>query len=196
MDFLLDLLQGAGIAAAIGIRPSLPVLLVGALAATNLGLDFGGTDFAFLESWPFLLAAVVLVVLLDVAGRRAKTQTSESKPVWMTLLGLSVVLGALEAAGSLADRDHPVLPGVLLGAACAALGFFAARNLFARARRRLDADAASTLPIYGEGAALAAAGLSVLLPPLGLVVVIVLAWLLRGSRRREERKYAGLRILR
>ncbi len=196
MDFLLDLLQGAGIAAAIGIRPSLPVLLVGALAAANLGLDFGGTDFAFLESWPFLLAAVVLVVVLDVAGRRGRTQTSESKPVWMTLLGLSVVLGALEAAGSLADREHPVVPGVLLGAACAALGFFAARNLFARARRRLDVDAASTLPIYGEGAALAAAGLSVLLPPLALVVLIALAWLLRGSRRREERKYAGLRILR
>ena len=31
MDFVLDLLQGAGIAAAIGIRPFLPVLLVGAL---------------------------------------------------------------------------------------------------------------------------------------------------------------------
>ena len=196
MDFLFDLLQGAGIAAAIGIRPSLPVLLVGALAAANLGLDFGGTDFAFLESWPFLLAAVVLVVLLDVAGRRGETQTSDSKPVWMTLLGLSMILGALLAAGSLADRDHPVLPGVLLGAACAALGFFAARRLFARARRRLDADAASTLPIYGEGAALTAAGLSVLLPPLALVVVIGLAWLLRGSRRREEQKYAGLRILR
>ncbi len=196
MDFLLDLLQGAGIAAAIGIRPSLPVLLVGALAAANLGLDFGGTDFAFLESWPFLLGAVVLAVILDVAGRRGGTQTSQAKPVWMSLLGIALVLGALEAAGSLADRGHPILPGVLLGAACAALGFFEARNLFARARRRLDADAASTLPIYGEGAALAAAGLSVLLPPLALLVLVSLAWLLRGSRRREEQKYAGLRILR
>jgi hypothetical protein len=196
MEFLLDLLQGAGIAAAIGIRPALPVLLVGALAAANLGLDFGGTDFAFLESWPFLLAAVVLVVVLDLAGRRGRTQTSDSKPVWMALLAVALVLGALMAAGSLADRGHPIVPGVLLGAACAALGFFAARNLFARARRRLDADAASTLPIYGEGAALAAAGVSVLLPPLALVVLVALAWLLRGSRRREGQKYAGLRILR
>ena len=196
MELLLDLLQGAGIAAAIGIRPLLPVLLVGALASADLGVDFSGTDFAFLESWPFLLGALVLVVLLDLAARRGRTQTSESKPVWMALLGLSVILGALLAAGSLADRGHPVLPGVLLGVACAALGFFAARNLFARARRRLDADAASTLPIYGEGAALAAAGLSVLLPPLALLVLVALAWLLRGSRRREERKYAGLRILR
>ncbi len=196
MEFLLDLLQGAGIAAAIGIRPALPVLLVGALAAADLGLDFGGTDFAFLESWPFLLAAVVLVVVLDLAGRRGRTQTSDSKPVWMALLAVALVLGALMAAGSLADRGHPIVRGVLLGAACAALGFFAARNLFARARRRLDADAASTLPIYGEGAALAAAGVSVLLPPLALVVLVALAWLLRGSRRREGQKYAGLRILR
>ena len=36
MDFLFDLLQGAGIAAAIGIRPFLPVLLVGALATACL----------------------------------------------------------------------------------------------------------------------------------------------------------------
>ena len=196
MDFLLDLLQGAGIAAAIGIRPLLPVLLVGALATANLGVDFGGTDFAFLESWPFLLAALVLVVILDVAARRGRTQTSESKPVWMALLALSVLLGALLAAGSLADRSHPVVPGLILGAACAALGFFAARNLFARARRRLDADAAATLPVYGEGAALAAAGSSVLLPPLALVILLALGFMLRGSRRREERKYAGLRILR
>ena len=32
MDYLLDLLQGLGIAAGIGIRPFLPTLLVGALA--------------------------------------------------------------------------------------------------------------------------------------------------------------------
>ena len=55
MDFLLDLLQGVGLAAAIGIRPFLPVLLAGALASADLGIDFDGTDFAFLEGWPFLL---------------------------------------------------------------------------------------------------------------------------------------------
>ena len=49
MDYLLDLLQGLGIAAAIGIRPFLPTLLAGALAAADVGLDFDGTDFSFLE---------------------------------------------------------------------------------------------------------------------------------------------------
>src|SRR5256885_14801973 len=61
MDFVLDLLQGVGLAAAIGIRPFLPTLLAGALAAGNAGLDFDHTDFRFLEKWPFLLAVLVVV---------------------------------------------------------------------------------------------------------------------------------------
>ena len=69
MDFVFDLLQGIGIAAAIGIRPMLPVLLAGALATQDLGLDLDGTDFAFLESWPFLLAAVLVTAALVYAGR-------------------------------------------------------------------------------------------------------------------------------
>src|ERR1041384_5908304 len=70
MDFLLDLLQGAGIAAAVGIRPFLPVLLVGALASADLGIDFNGTPFAFMEEWPFLLAVLILVMLLELVARR------------------------------------------------------------------------------------------------------------------------------
>ena len=61
---MLDLLQGAGIAAAFGIRPLLPLILVGALAAANLGLDFDGTDFVFLEEWPFLAGMVVLLAAI------------------------------------------------------------------------------------------------------------------------------------
>jgi hypothetical protein len=108
----------------------------------------------------------------------------------------AVVLGALEASASLADRGHSIIPGVILGAGAAVLGFLAARTLFTRVRRRLDADAAGALPVYAEGIALIAAGLSILFPPLALVVVVALAWLLLGSRRREGEKYAGLRVLR
>ena len=70
MDYLLDLLQGLGIAAAIGIRPFLPTLLVGALAAGNLGLDFEDTDFSFLEQTGFLLAIVVAVAVFGIIDRR------------------------------------------------------------------------------------------------------------------------------
>jgi hypothetical protein len=193
MEFVLDLLQGIGIAAAIGIRPMLPVLLAGALASQDIGLDFDGTDFAFLESWPFLLAAVLVTAALVYAGRRSAV---EPAPLVWALAAACVLLGALMAAGSLADHGYTIVPGVILGSAAAALGFAAARDLFARVRRRLDADAASALPVYAESMALAGAGLSILFPPLALLVVGALAWLLLGGRRREGEKYAGLRILR
>ncbi len=196
MDFLLDLLQGVGLAAAIGIRPFLPVLLAGALASADLGLDFDGTDFSFLEGWPFLLGVLVLVVALDFAGRRAGRDAADRPPLVYGLLALALALGALLAAGSVADRSSEWWAGAIAGLAAAALGFQAARQLFGRVRRRLDEQAAGALPVYAEGAAVAAAGLSILFPPLALVVVGGLVWLLAGGRRREGEKYAGLRILR
>jgi hypothetical protein len=196
MDFVLDLLQGAGIAAAVGIRPLLPVLLVAALASAELGLDFDGTAFAFLEQAPFLLIVLGLVVAFDVARRRAGDATFDAGPGLIAVATVAVALGALQGAGSLADRDHPIVPGIVAGAACAALGLVAARSLFGRVRQRLDRAAAAALPLYAEGIALAAAGLSVLFPPLALVVIAALAWLVAGGRRREGEKYAGLRILR
>jgi Domain of unknown function (DUF4126) len=194
VEFVLDLLQGAGIAAAIGIRPFLPVLLVGALASADLGIDFDGTSFAFLEEWPFLLATLLLVAAADLATRR-QASIDTGALVWV-LLAIALVLGGLQGAGSLAENDYPVVVGALAGVAAAALGFFAARSLFTRVRRRLDADAQSILPLYGEGAAVGAAGLSVLFPPLAILVIGGLVWLLLGSRRRAGEKYAGLRILR
>jgi hypothetical protein len=194
VDFVFDLLQGAGIAAGIGIRPFLPVLLVGALASADVGLDFDGTDFAFMEEWPFLLGVLLLVAITDFATRRRANL--EAGPVVWLLLTLAVVLGALVGAGSLADNNYVVIPGIVAGAAAATLGFFAARSLFGRVRRRLDPDAQSVLPLYGEGAALGAAGASILFPPLAILVIAGLAWLLAGGRRREGEKYAGLRILR
>jgi Domain of unknown function (DUF4126) len=191
MDFVLDLLQGVGIAAAVGIRPWLPILLAGALAAANLGIDFDGTGFAFLESIPFL----VIVAVLFVGALLIERRHGERVPAAAYAV-VAAALGALQAAGSLADRDHSIIPGLVLGAAAAVLGFFAARSLFTRVRRRLDAEAAGALPVYAEGMALAGAGLSILFPPLAVVLVAALAWLLAGGRRREGEKYAGLRVLR
>lgn len=196
MDFTLDLLQGAGLAAAIGIRPFLPVLLAGALASADVGIDFSGTDFAFLEEWPFLLGVLILVMGLDLAGRRAGRDAADRPPLLYAMLATVLALGALVAAGSAADRSDAWWAGVVAGLACAALGFQAARSLFDRVRRRLDDQAANALPVYAEGLALASAGLSILFPPLAVLVIAALVWLLAGERRRAGEKYAGLRILR
>src|ERR671916_1695532 len=178
MDYLFDLLQGLGIAAAIGIRPFLPTLLAAALAARNVGLDFDDTDFAFLEQTAFLLAIVVAVAVLGVIDRRRGADTSGRDPVVALLIAVSLVLGALLASGSIADRSDDWWPGLIVGPLAAALGFMAARSLFGRVRARLDEQTASALPLYAEGTALAAAGLSILFPPLAIIVVAALAWLL------------------
>ena len=195
MDLAFDLLQGAGIAAAIGIRPFLPVLLVGALATRDVGLDFDGTSFAFLETPGFLLGVVALVAVTYALGRRGAVDPLDAGAGLVAFAVLCLALAALEAAGSMADRDHPVALGVVAGLGAGALGFFASRSLFNRVRARLDSDAAGALPVYRESVALLVAGLSVLFPPLAVVALVGLAFLLSGGRRREGEKYAGLRIL-
>src|SRR5579875_1375665 len=70
MHLLFDIFQGIGIAAAVGIRPFLPALLAGALAAGNVEIHFDHTKLSFLQSAPFLLVLVVLVVLLALVERR------------------------------------------------------------------------------------------------------------------------------
>jgi protein-S-isoprenylcysteine O-methyltransferase Ste14 len=52
------------------------------------------------------------------------------------------------------------------------------------------------LPLYAEGGAVLLGVLTVLAPPIGVIAVLLLAWLLLAGRRREGQKYAGLRILR
>ena len=84
----------------------------------------------------------------------------------------------------------------ILGAAFALLGGLVVADLLGRVRRRLDADAAGALFLYAEAFALVLVGLSVLFPPLALVGIGLLVFLLLGGRRREGEKYAGLRILR
>ncbi len=134
--------------------------------------------------------------MLDLVGRRAGRDATERPPLLYVALAVALVLGALLAAGSVADRSDEWWAGLVAGLACAALGFQAARTLFSRVRRRLDDQAAAALPVYAEGAALIAAAVSILFAPLALLVLAALAWLVAGGRRRAGEKYAGLRILR
>jgi cell division protein FtsW (lipid II flippase) len=185
--------QGIGIAAAIGIRPFLPALLVGVLAVGNVEIDFNHTGYHFLEQAPFLLAMVILAIAVALLERRVSL---ERRPAFYALGGCALVLGALEFAGSISRGHHDAWPGWVGGILCAAVGLAATQPLLARVRSRLDESTASALPAYAEFAALVLAGLSVLLPPVGLIVLAVLLWLLLAGRRRGEQKYAGLRILR
>ena len=50
--------------------------------------------------------------------------------------------------------------------------------------------------MISDGSALLMAVLSILVPPLGVVALIALLWLLYRGQQHGEQKYAGLRILR
>jgi hypothetical protein len=196
VHLVFDIFQGIGIAAAVGIRPFLPALVVGALAAGDVQIDFAHSDFSFLEQVPFLLIMVVGAVLLAVVERRLSGERLASRPVALTLAIAALVIGALLFGGSLSRGGYVTWPGLIGGVICAAVGIAATRPLLNRVRARLDAEAATALPLFAEGSAVIAAALSVLLPPVGVIVLLGLLWLLYAGRGRDEQKYAGLRILR
>jgi len=195
MHVAFDIFQGLGIAAAAGIRPFLPALVTGALAAGNVQIDFSGTGYAFLEGAPFLLAILVATCLLVAAEWRWRA-LADRPPVVAALLAPSLAIGAILFAGALAQNEHTTWPGLVAGVACALIGAAATVPLLRRARARLDTEAAGATVLFADGAAIVVAGLSVLAPPVGLVAVLALAWLLISGSRRQPQKYAGLRILR
>jgi hypothetical protein len=196
MKTLLDILQGAGLAGAAGVRPFLPGLVAGALASGDIGVDFDGTDLSFLESPGWLLALLVGLVIVVLAERRLGAERVEAGPLGAALGGIALGVGALLFAGALADHAEDWWPGLPAGLACALLAQLAVRNLLRRTRTRLDPDARAALPAYAEGVALVLAALSVVFPPIAVVALAFFAWLLIGGRRRAGEKYAGLRILR
>jgi uncharacterized membrane protein len=191
MKLIFDLLQAAGASSATGVRPFLPALVYGLLASDDLGVDFDGTAFSFLEAPWFLVLLGVLVVAGVVLRARLEAGAGQR-----ALFAAGVVLGALVGAGTLDDRFDVWWPGLILGAAFALLGARVTADLLGRVRRRLDTEAAGALFVYAEAFAVVLVALSVLFPPLALLGIGLLVFLLVGGRRREGEKYAGLRILR
>jgi hypothetical protein len=195
VNLFLDICQGLGLAAAAGIRPFLPAVLAGLFALGDLGIDFDGTSYAFLESPVWIVAVAAVMVLSFVLGRREEPGALDA-----AVAGLAMGIGALLFAGSLADhgRDSAgwTVLAIVAGIAAAALGSASVRDLAARTAARLDTAARRALPLWFEGVALLLAALSIVLPPVALVALPFLVWLLLGGRKREGGKYAGLRVLR
>jgi Domain of unknown function (DUF4126) len=189
-----DIFQGMGIAAAVGIRPFLPALVAGALAAGSVAIHVNGTDFSFLQSVPFLIGMGVATVALVLAERSLPAE--RRRAALAVVIVCALVLGALFFAASLARGHYTSWPGLIGGTACAAIAVAASLPLLTRARARLRGADASALPLYAEGAAALLALLSIVAPPVGVLAVLFLVWLLVAGRGREEQKYAGLRILR
>jgi Domain of unknown function (DUF4126) len=196
VETLFDIMTGIGLASAAGIRPFLPGLAAGAFAAGNVTIDFEGTDLSFLEASGWLLALVIVLVVVVLLQRRVGHEGVEGGVIGSLLSGLAVGVAAVLFAGALADPTETWWPGLVAGVAVGLIAERATRDLMARTRARLDDEAQQALTVYADGASLLIAVLSIVAPPLGLVALGFLVWLLVGGRRRAGEKYAGLRILR
>jgi hypothetical protein len=192
-----DIFQGSGIAVAIGIRPFLPSLAAGALAAGGIEIHFDHTSYSFLQSAPFLFVMLIGAALLVVLARDPRAAWLSGRPGVALLAAIAAVLGAMFFGGSLSRAGHVAWPGWIGGLVCVAVGLAASRPFLARLRGRLDDSAAAVgLPLIAEGSALLIAVLSVVAPPLGVVALLGMLWLLYRGRGRDDQKYAGLRVLR
>ncbi|HEV3093462.1 MAG TPA: DUF4126 family protein [Solirubrobacteraceae bacterium] len=197
---------GLGLAAACGLRPFLPLLLAGGLAASEaLGVSFSHGAYTFLESdWWLLVVAAGLAIayavqlLLSLAPTLDQSDRSaRPDPLAASLAGIGVASGALLFAGTLAAHNDVAWPGLIGGFLAAGLAQRASGPVIARARTRLpDRGAREALTIYLDSASLLLAALVALVHPLGYVAVALLAWFTWRLRARADEKYAGLRILR
>ena len=187
---------GVGLAAACGLRPYLPTLLAGALgSAEALGVLFTG-HFHFLQAGWWLVVVAVVFVGSYLLQRRLGQERFQAV-VQPAIVAQAVAVGALLFAGTLAAHGDAWWPGLIGGAAVAALALRASGPVVLGAQARLpDRTAREALTLYLDAVSLLFAALVALLHPLGYMLLIFLAVLLLRTRQRAGEKYAGLRILR
>jgi hypothetical protein len=197
---------GAGLAAACGLRPFLPVLLAGGLASAGaLGVSFAHGRYHFLaQTWWLVAVAVLLAIGYALAlaleleptfDPRARLGVADALAA--ALAGIGLGAGALLFAGTLAAHGDIAWPGLAGGLVVAGIAQRAAGPVIVGARSRLgDRAAREAVTVYLDAVSLLLAGLVALLHPLGYVAVGLLAWFLWRRRARAAEKYAGLRILR
>jgi hypothetical protein len=194
MDLFLAISQGIGTSLAAGVRAFLVPLLVGTMARADLGVDFEGTEYEFLESVFWLALMLALIVAAWWADRTGIPVSGAAGAV------VAAALGGVLFAASLAEEDFVSEPGLLAGALAALVGFAAARAFLGGAAERLSARgesaAGGTLSLIVDLVVLALAALAVLVPPVSYLALAFCAWLLLVRRRRAAQKYEGLRILR
>ena len=140
----------------------------------------------FLATCQGIGLAVAAGAFAGASGRRGSVGVMLAVP--------ASIGGGVLFAISLSNRDHPAWPGVPLGIIIALLAFGVVSAVVAGAQAR--ARGASSIGIIVAVVALVVAVLSVFVEPFGLVALLALLWLASARRRRAQRKYEGLRVLR
>jgi hypothetical protein len=178
------------------------VIATGVLAHEDAGIDFTGTDWAWMESWVFIGILAALFVAFWIMDREGKSErirpggrAMEANPSYPFFCA---VAGALLFAGSLADGGQTSWPGLVAGAVVGFIGYLALGRLFMRANQRLlgAGDPGVLLGLGRDLLTVVLCVLSVLVEPIGYVLLVAAIVLVLTARRREGEKYEGLRVLR
>jgi hypothetical protein len=123
-------------------------------------------------------------------------------PTWGAVVGAAPI-GVLAAGAALNGADEAVWPALPVGVAGAGLAAIVSRDVATGAIRRqrdqatgAQAQAPSGVTVIVVLAAVIVAGVSLVLEPFSLVVLVALTVLWMTRRRQAERKHEGLRVLR
>jgi hypothetical protein len=191
VDVFLAICQGLGLALAAGIGGMLALLLMAVLAHVDIGWDLDGTDFEWFASEWFIAILFGLNVLAFLLVRGSLPKGAAR---WIAI-GLIAALGAVAFAGSLAEETSTWWPGLVAGAAVAALTAAFAADFLSGATARSE-ETAGTLNLIVAGAGLVLVVAALFLPPAALLAAAALVVLAASRRRRAGEKYEGLRSLR
>jgi hypothetical protein len=134
-----------------------------------------------------------LGIALAVGALAGATGPQGGAAAILALVG--AVAGAAVAGLSMSIDDQSILGGIAVGAVGGWLAATVISAVVAGAARRAESGVGAVGFIVALAAA-ALVGLSILLPPVSLAALLALGWLALARRRRAQRKYEGLRILR
>jgi hypothetical protein len=123
-------------------------------------------------------------------------------PTWGAVAGAAPI-GVLAAGAALNGADEAVWPALPVGVFGAGFAAVVTRDVASGAIRRQtdritgpDVQTPSGITVLVVLAAVVIAGVSLVLEPVSLVVLLALSWLWISRRRQAERKHEGLRVLR
>ena len=181
MDVAIAISQGLGLAVAAGLLASAPLALAATAAAAGWlqgPLSFADDGLTLAVTWALVAAELAADAVWPGAQAGAR-------------LGRRIVAGGV--AFELASGHDVPYAGLLAGAVAAAVLALAMRTVRARAVK--GGGDLRTTALLEDGAGVGVAAVA-LIPFAGYVLALVAAGLLHRVRRREARKYEGLRVLR
>lgn len=188
MDWVFAIGAAVGLGVAAGLRAFVPLAVVAALALADLVVTLDGTDEAFAgRSW-FLVVAVVLAVG-EIALEKAPPGRLPPRAVDAVRVAGAVLLGVLAGA----DHGVPVVVTGILGGLAGVVGVLARDGLRPAG---VDAGVRTTLSFSEDLASAVIGGVSAVLGPVGFAVLAAAAYVVVRLRRRRDKTYSGLRVLR